>query len=34
MVMMSSVKNRAMNAFHDSTLNLTHIDAEAAFGLK
>jgi hypothetical protein len=34
MVMMSSVKNRAMKAFHDSTLNLTHIDAEAAFGLK
>ena len=34
MVMMSSVKNKAMKAFHDSTLNLTHIDAEAAFGLK
>lgn len=34
MVMMSSVKNRAMKAFHDSTLNLSHIDAEAAFGLK
>ena len=34
MVMMSSVKNKAMKAFHDSSLDLAEMDVEVAFGLK
>lgn len=33
MVMMSSVKNRAMKAFHDSTLDLSTIDPNEVFSL-
>jgi len=31
MIMMSSVKNKSMAQFHDSTLNLAHIDPEKIF---
>ena len=34
MIMMSSLKNGAMKAFHDSTLSLAKIDPNEAFGLK
>jgi hypothetical protein len=34
MVMMSSVKNKAMKSFHDSSLDLATMDPEKAFGLK
>lgn len=34
MVMMSSVKNRAMKAFHDSTLKLVKLDVNEVFSLK
>lgn len=34
MVMMSSVKNRSMKAFHDSSLSLVEIDPYKAFSLK
>ena len=33
MVMMSSVKNKAMKSFHDSTLELVEIDPNSAFSL-
>ena len=34
MVMMSSVKNKAMKAFHDSTLSLVSLDLDEVFSLK
>lgn len=34
MVMMSSVKNKAMSAFHDSTLNMVSVDPDKVFSLK
>lgn len=34
MVMMSSVKNRAMKAFHDSTLSIVSVDPNEVFSLK
>ena len=34
MVMMSSVKNKAMKSFHDSSLDLARMDVNKAFGLE